>query len=392
MNVLFYRYGSICEPDIIDTFTEFGFHVTQIDNEVTNKNLLPKDSLKIVSEQLLAHPADFVFSINFFPHLSEICNIFHIRYICWSVDSPVFEFFAPSIKNPWNRIFLFDRAQYNEIHPLNPSCVFHLPLAANVVSKEQLFANTTLECKRKYQSEISFVGSLYTEKCSYDKLTGISPYTEGYLNGIMAAQEKIYGCYFIDELLSDALVADFKAHLPNFYQPYPDSFLSDKNILSLLYIGVKISANERVNTMKLLGTHFPVDLYTGSDTSTLPMVRNCGLVKTLTEMPLVFSQSKINLNITSKSIRTGLPLRIFDIISCGGFVLTNYQEELADCFEIGADLETYGSMDELLYKAEYFLSHEKDRTEIAQNGLATLKSRHTYLHRLEQIITTSFQF
>lgn len=391
MNVLFYRYGSICEPDIIDTFTEFGFHVTEITDEVTNKDLLPADSLKIVSRQLLSQPADFVFSINFFPHLSELCNIFHIRYLCWSVDSPVFEFFTPSIKNPWNRVFLFDRAQYNEIQPLNPACVFHLPLAANTAPKERLFSAASPDTVRKYHSDVSFVGSLYTEKCPYDKLTGISAHTEGYLNGIMAAQEKIYGCYFINELLDEALVAEFKAHLPNFYQPLPGAFLSDRDIVSQLYIGAKISASERVHTMEVLGTHFPVDLYTGSDTSKLPMVRNRGLVKTLTEMPFVFAQSKINLNITSKSIRTGLPLRIFDILSCGGFVLTNYQEELADNFEIGSDLETYGSMDELLYKTEYYLSHEKERAEIAHNGLATLKSRHTYLHRLEQMVTTAFQ-
>lgn len=44
---------------------------------------------------------------------------------------------------------------------------------------------------------------------------------------------------------------------------------------------------------------------------------------------------------TSKPIRTGLPLRIWDILGAGGFVLTNYQTEIPEYFEIGKDLETY---------------------------------------------------
>ena len=45
-----------------------------------------------------------------------------------------------------------------------------------------------------------------------------------------------------------------------------------------------------------------------------------------------FRNSKINLNPTAKGIRSGIPLRIFDILSCSGFLLTNYQSELSDHF------------------------------------------------------------
>ena len=99
MNVLVYRYGSICEPDIISGFETLGFKVSQITNEITNKNLTWSESTKIVSEFLLNHPQDFVFSINFFPQLSEVCNIFHIRYVTWIVDSPVMELYTAPIKN-----------------------------------------------------------------------------------------------------------------------------------------------------------------------------------------------------------------------------------------------------------------------------------------------------
>ena len=66
MKLLFYRYGSICEPDVIDGFQELGHTVREITTEMTNKSLTPQESIQIVSNALLEHPVDFVFSINFF--------------------------------------------------------------------------------------------------------------------------------------------------------------------------------------------------------------------------------------------------------------------------------------------------------------------------------------
>ena len=80
MKLLFYRYGSICEPDVIDGFQELGYTVQEITTEITNKSLTPQESIQIVSNTLLEHPADFVFSINFFPFLSEVCKIFKLPY------------------------------------------------------------------------------------------------------------------------------------------------------------------------------------------------------------------------------------------------------------------------------------------------------------------------
>lgn len=131
MNLLFYRYGSICEPDIIEGFRELGNQVTEITLEIYNKNLGPLEGLTALKNELFAHSYDFVFSINYYPFISEICNIFQIRYLCWTVDCPVMELYSDTVSNPWNRIFLFDRAQYEEIAPRNPGCIFHLPLASN---------------------------------------------------------------------------------------------------------------------------------------------------------------------------------------------------------------------------------------------------------------------
>ena len=390
MNILFYRYGSICEPDIMTGFLELGHTVSELTMEITKKNVPSSERVQYLHRALLQHSYDFVFSVNFYPFISEVCKIHNLLYLCWTVDCPVMDLLSHSIENKCNRIFLFDAAQYRDIAPRNPDCVFHLPLATNPARWDAVIGETSEKEIQTYSSEISFVGSLYTEKCPYDRLSGASDYSIGYLEGIMNAQQSIYGCYFLEEVLSDRIVEEFRSHLPGFYIP-PENFIRDDRLaMARLYLCAKISANERIRTLTALGRRFSVDLYTGSNTTGIP-VNNRGLAKTLTEMPRIFHYSKINLNITSKSIREGLPLRIFDILGCGGFLLTNYQTELPDCFTPGVDLEYYGSEDELLQKAEYYLTHEKDRAEIAHNGAQIVRQYHNYPKRLLDMLSLAFR-
>lgn len=386
MKVLFYRYGSICEPDIINALEELGHDITQITEEIYNKDFSFGDCARLVSQSLLNHPQDFVFTVNFFPVISNVCNIFKIPYISWIVDSPVMELFTKSIQNPCNRIFLFDREQYRELAPFNPNGIFHFPLAVNVNDKQNVIKNASSSLLTKFQSDVSFVGSLYTEKCPYDKLQNPPAYISGYLNGIMASQEKIYGYYFIEELLTEDVISEFKKHLPDYYRSPFDNFLTDAITISQLYIGNKISALERIHIMEALSKHFPIDLYTGSDTTLLPLVRNHGFAKTLTEMPIIFHESKINLNITSKAIRSGIPLRVFDVFGCEGFLLSNYQIELAEFFEPGVDFDYYTSQEELIEKTHYYLTHEKERKEIARNGFEKAANEYNYPKRLELLL------
>ena len=389
MKILIYRYGSICEPDVITGFRELGNEVAEITAEIYNKNLLPSEGVTLLKNELLAHNYDFVFSINFFPFISEVCNIFKLRYICWTVDSPVMELYSGSLANPWNRIFLFDRAQYEEFSPKNPGCIFYLPLASNPARWNSVIANASRKDITRFSGEVSFVGSLYTEKSAYRRLKDAPDYLTGYLDGIMAAQLKIYGYNFLQEVLPDDIITAFRKHFPGFYTPPENFCCDDRTILAQLYLSTEVSALERVSVMKLLGKHYAVDLYTGSDTSGLP-VKNHGLAKTLTEMPLIFHYSKINLNMTSKSIRTGLPLRIFDILGCGGFCLTNYQTELTDYFTPGSDLDCYTCEEDLLEKTEYYLSHEKERAEIARNGFETVNKYHNYPERLLKMLSLAY--
>lgn len=385
-----YRYNSICEPDMIDVFTQLGHQVDEITEEMNRKDISAKECLNLVSTALKQKEYDFVFSINFFPVISEICNIFKIPYFCWIVDSPVMELYSDSIGNPWNRIFLFDYALYQEFFAQNPNGIFYLPLGANYQRLDPLIASITNEDVKRFSSDISFVGSLYTEKCPYNRLKEENSYLKGYLDGIIEAQLKVYGYNFLEECLTDEMVKEFKSKVPFYCFPEKSNH-NEKAALAHLYLGNKVTEQERLRLLKAVSEKYSLDLYTGSDTKDLPYAHVRGLAKSMTEMPKIFHLSKINLNFTSKPIRTGLPLRIWDILGAGGFVFTNYQSEIPEYFEIGRELETYSSEEELLEKISYYLQHEEERQIIARNGYEKAKENYSLNARVEQMMQLGFQ-
>ena len=49
MKLLFYRYGSICEPFLLSAFHELGMEVTELSSEMYNKNMKPGETAEQVS-------------------------------------------------------------------------------------------------------------------------------------------------------------------------------------------------------------------------------------------------------------------------------------------------------------------------------------------------------
>lgn len=390
MNLLLYQYGSICEPDIIEGFEELGFTVDTITDEVTNKQISGKEQISLIQHAVEKKNYQFVFTINFFPAISEICNIYKLPYLSLIVDSPVMELYSNAIRNSCNRIFLFDRVLYEEFAPYNPNCIFHLPLATNVARWDNVLSHTTPSQKEHFSSQISFLGSLYSEKCPYYQLHFPNSYLKGYMEGLLHAQEKVYGYSFLEDVISDTCVQEIVTATPEFYQ-FPELAIhNEKAALCQMYLGPRITEMERIDVLTALGKRFSVSLYSGSPADYLP-VHFCGRVKTHTEMPVVFANSQINLNITAKSIRSAIPLRVWDVIGCKGFLISNYQAEIPEHFIPGEDLILYSSIDELTDLCAYYLERPGLCREIAENAYEKVKQFHTYPVRLAQLLEKAFQ-
>ncbi|MBR5422109.1 MAG: glycosyltransferase [Lachnospiraceae bacterium] len=388
MEILIYRYNSICEPDVISCFQKMGLDVIEETTQISRKDTTASETVDAVGRLLQEHRFLFVFSINFFPALSEVCRIFKVPYVCWTVDVPVQELFSPSLSNDCNRIFMFDRSQYEYFKDRNPGHIFHLPLATNTQRWDSVIgsAGSTLS---KYAADISFIGSLYKEKNPYPKINGMNEYVKGYLDGLMEAQMQLWGVNFLESMLNEAVLADFDRCVPDMHtQLNEGNTAAQKYLIAHSFLGSQIAVTERERYLSAVSEHFPLELYTLSDASALPKahVHPKG-AKTLTEMPLIFNQSRINLNITIRPIASGLSLRLFDVCGCGGFLLTNWQEELPELYEPGTEVETFSSIEEMLDKADYYLENEEERKKIALAGYERTRAEHTYEKRIAQMIS-----
>lgn len=318
---------------------------------------------------------DTVLSVNFSPLISNICEEFGIQYVSWIYDSPLHIRDLEPMKNSCNRIYLFDREQAEE-YKRQGMDVKHLPLAVDTEAfKKSMYKGNSLP-----HMDISMVGKLYQTEYAY-YTAPLDNYLKGYLEGIICSQMKVYGGYLIPDLATVNLLEKMNEIYANIAS---DGFQMEKRELEYM-LACEVTGRERYLALMLLSAHFPVNVYTDKAEPRLEKVRFCGYADYETLMPKIFSSSKINLNISLKSIRSGIPLRILDIAGCGGFILSNFQIELEEYFRIGQECEVYQNMEDLLLKTEFYLQHDDLRSQIAQAGLERVKRDFTFEERLRTI-------
>lgn len=384
MNILFIDWNSFGNEDMVYCLKKLGYKPDFFpipENASTRYNPPLEEAL---SNKLTTVSYQFVFSFNYFPVVSNACQNTDTPYLSWVYDSPFVQLYSNTLSNPCNHVFIFDYMQYEQLASLGFETVHYLPMAVNISRYDSI--QPSPDMYRKYKSDISFVGSLYSEPKNqlYEKLSGVSDFTKGYLDGIIDVQKKVYGSFLLEDLLLPDIVKDMQKAYP--LTPNADGFETTEWVYANYFLARKVTSLERTDILKLLSKKYQVSLYTKEPTPFLPHTDNRGYIDYYMQMPKVFKCSKINLNISLRSIHSGIPLRIFDIMGCGGFVLTNYQEDLLNFFEPDVDFVYYEDYEDLLAKTEYYLTHDSERETIARNGYQKVKANHTYEQRIHTMI------
>lgn len=383
MKILFCRWKSICEIGITNAIRRLGYDLITFDKTPLSSDY-DTNYLHELADLIKAVPdIDCVFSINFQPIIARACKVFKIPYISWTVDCPSFMLYSETISLPTNRIFLLDRMQTEKFLPLNPDNIFHMPMGCDIPTWDSI--KVSPQEHKMYDCDISFVGSLYSEKCKYNFIEKDLPdYIRGYVNGLINAQLNVYGYNFIEDSLTDEFAMEFKKYAD--WQKLGEDYTEDiKGIIADTYIGYKCTEQERIRTLTAISENYDIDLWTLSDTSMIPKIHNRGGADSNTMMPQIIKCSKINLNMTNRPIKTGLPLRIFDLMGAGGFVISNYQAEIPEHFIPDEDIVLYDNIPDLLDKIGYYLKHDDERCQIAKNGHAKVTEFHSYDVRLQEM-------
>lgn len=383
MRVLYYTWNENSRKDMMEALARLGHEV--IGCSIPFSDYEKDETFTVALEKVfLEYNCDCFLSFDFFPLIAKSAEHLKKIYISWIYDMPHLTLFSPSVQSKYVKLFIFDRNQYELIKGRKQAGLYHMPLAVNVTRLDGMLGS--LDNEVTYRDEISFVGSLY-ENNHYRQIQYIPEYMKGYLDGVISAQQKVYGYNFVEETIAGEKCLELqkyvKMELDKSYQ-VPVSYLYSN------MINAEITARDRVSLLCAASEIASVALYSASkfpDTE----VQECGIIDYETGMPAVFRHSKINLNITLRSITSGIPLRAIDIMGAGGFLMSNYQPELDEYFINGEELVLFDSVEDMRRKLDYYLKHEEERKQIAQRGHEKAKRCFSYDVLLEKIIRLAFE-
>jgi spore maturation protein CgeB len=383
--ILYLQWDCFGEEYICDSFQRAGLCVINYPLPYGKVSMRHDEKFEQDFEETLQKDNyEFVFSFNYFPAVALVCHQLQVRYVSWTYDSPFMYLYSTTVMLDTNLAFVFDKATVESLRQKGVETVHYLPMAAPVRYYDSLYSSSDI--RRKYQSEVSFVGSLYTEARQdlMRQLEGVSQPVMQYLDTLIEMQLQSYAVPVLERFLTPEIIAQLQQVVP--IRMDADEMQSEAWMYANYFLARQTTARERTRLLEEISNYHQVKLYTPEPTPQYPQIDNLGPVDYCDRMPYVFKNTKINLNISLKSIDTGIPLRAFDIMGCGGFLISDFQQDFTELFAADEDYVFYTTPEDLMTKIDYYLQHDDSREKIARNGYEKVKAAHTYDHRVGKIL------
>lgn len=110
------------------------------------------------------------------------------------------------------------------------------------------------------------------------------------------------------------------------------------------------------------------------------------------EWSKIYSASKIVLVTHYQDPEKRFPVyqaspRVFEAMACGAFVIVDNQKDVFLLFKDGVHLGRFDEPDDLVSKVRYYLDHPEERKKIADRGQEEVIKNHTYVHRIEKLLS-----
>lgn len=415
--IIVYRWNSNSEEVLVQTMKRLGIEVAEITRQIRDYHADAAFAGELI-EKIHKEKPVAVFSYNYFPIISSVCEINGLPYLCWIYDCPLYTLNSVTIRNHCNYIFCFDRNYAGRLVGRGAQNCFHMPLGVDVQDFEKLINEYASKEGKDYGGDVSFVGSLYNGTENRLRTRMIGEGAEEYLSERMQdkgneslAKETVtdkgaeeFQQSDLEKLLADCKGVNgsngLKRRLPKAAVEVivegcelalGKMYEYTKEELAAAAVNIEITAREREEVLLTAAEISKVELYTGSQLQgelvNHANIKHRGYADNKKEMPLIFSRSKINLNITSKSIESGIPLRVLEVLACGGFCITNYQLEVAEFLLDGEEIVMYTNLQDLREKLRYYLEHEEERAQIALNGQKAVRERFSLEERIRDMLT-----
>ncbi len=383
MKLLIYKWNAFLESDIFEICQDEGLEYESFSWKFVNKNM--DDNFEIWFHQTVDKDSfTALISINFWPMLSKVCQSKGLKYIAWCYDNPLNVVqVEETLANTVNYVFFFDRVQYQRYKSAGFNTVYHLPLGVNRKRMERMIISASEYAK--FSAEVALVGKLYESQLP-EIMAPLDDYTKGFLDALIRMQYSVRTYYILDECISDELIQNINWQ---YLEKEPGTQVRMSREALSYAMASEVTRRDRIVLLSLMGVRFDTRLYSYQNSEVIKNVKQYPAVNYWTEMPKIFACSKINLNPSLRIIQTGIPLRAFDIMGAGGFLLSNSQEELLQLFEDGREMVVYQGPEDAVDKAQFYLHHEELRRKIAENGRKKTLEKYSLRNRMKKIFAVA---
>jgi len=107
----------------------------------------------------------------------------------------------------------------------------------------------------------------------------------------------------------------------------------------------------------------------------------------------IYSASKIILATHYHDPQNRFPVyqaspRVFEVLACGAFLMCDDQRDVFSLFKDGQHLVCFHDASELIAQIGHYLAHPQERERIAASGRQAVLARHTYRHRIKELLAS----
>ncbi|MDX9702838.1 MAG: glycosyltransferase [Candidatus Auribacterota bacterium] len=345
--------------DVIAALHHIGHKVRLF--HLDDSNFIPQ-----LQKELRTHRPDFIIMLDAIGLMPQLFEDEKIPYISWFFDNP-FNWLTKKHVSPYYHIFVWDKTYVDDLKKMGFKHVYYLPLGAN----ESVFYPQP----SGRQCDISFVGS------SLWKLPDL-PFEN---------KSKQIFIELISKLLCKTPWIPIWKLIDTIAQQYGTSFtLDDPERRHEFELFVQ-NYSRTIYRKQIIQAILPFNpwLYGDPDWNNI-IAQNGGVYKgrinNRIDLPALYSDTAVNINITVPQLRNSFSHRAFEIPACGGFLLSDYRPAAEEFFKLDSEIVCFKTVGELQEKTTYYLKHSAERKRIADNGRKRVLSEHTYTHRLKNMI------
>jgi spore maturation protein CgeB len=323
-----------------------------------------------------------VVAINHTHGLAEACRALGVPLIVWEIDPSTDGVRASSGPTDHVHIHTYRETNVQRFMQAGFVNVHYTPLASNV--QRRCPSDTPLEDG----PQVCFVGTSMLDQAQLFRPLFLDLWTQfsGDRPGARAQGDKL-----LESILAAQRIRPRQHVIPALMRKSLSAFVdADRGGIKhcpISMVSEMAAAERRLNVVARLGGE-GIEIWGDPGWKSIEMSGAIyrGFAGHSRELTDIYRRGLIHVDVNRLYQLDIVPMRIFDIMACGGFVLAEHSAALASLFRVGEEVESWTTVEELVHKVKFYKENPAVARKIAQRGLAAVRTRHTITGRLEYML------